>query len=1255
MSIFKETFPKFVTKQIKIREDILSSGIDPATGKHTDGSRSNDFFTYTLNKQCILRMSSGVNVLDFSKFDEENKTSTARKWVLEGGIKDNGENRGGFTSGPQSRAGAGVAYGGINIRSDAADGYGIVPMPGIIDASIRTKSAYGSLREGKVKFVCHNKRQLDILEVLYMRPGYTLLLEWQWTPHFGNDGLPTSEDYFISDFFEGTTHKKLEKDILRNKESSGGNYDALIGYCKNFNYTLRPDGGYDCETEIIAKGEVIESLKTSNDYGDRTNGAHSTPIELLLEDINALDGGVKTNNYILQTLGIEDSTTPGAYIIPKGHKMTKKDVNEPDALGFGGSGVTTHAYVRWDAFAWALNSFVPKGSEGEPLFQLSTYQIMGDEIGGDKKLEPFKYGGLNDLSKKFYNLTQIEQTWEGGTTINKIDLNYELADISTNPNVCFFNHQLYYSKNQQDKGAMDPHHQKMQNMLGKKSRHKLTTFPINASGKNYIIRNIGLTWFCVDYLKSKFRSLYYTEDGSVNEDYSLYKFIEAIWDSVNGCSEGHDFKLHTFNSPQGDLIRVIDMSLIDKEEVVNLEDVHELKILSTDSMVREVNYNTTIPSALSSTIAIAAQAPDSMSSLDAVSFAALNKGIEDRFNKKIGKSDDPSDEDKNKYIKNFEHALENMAVSIGYNASKPTNTKTLLVNNTYGIKYGYSLFYYNEIMLGAHTDDRYSIIGTYGENGLAEEPPSLTKLKISQKKLVDAMSYIQNAYGKTYGNKFRGQYAEAVSSKAAIIPLKFNAKMDGISGLVIGNIFKLPKDKLPSAYQSNHIYFIVMGEEQSITSGQDWTTTISGHLILLADPEDKTTKDHIESWKKPNLEFTNTMVWSGETSVWKQGDVVTATEDIANAAIKTGSPLSNPMAHAIKVSGGEWGERRKTSDPKVFYHHGGLDLGRDKEGNKGYGETQLLAMQDGTVTTRTGLGKDTCGGKIQIVYKIPSDFPKFEGDKFTVTYCHCSDIFVNIGDTVVTGQHVGNMGGSKDGEIARGRGTTHNDVYKYTGKTDGEHLHISINHNKTAATTYNNGPYKGGASSYTLDSTNPRDWIAIGEVRLNVDEDVVEKEIIKEVTGDQKPNYCFKIGTPIEMFDGTKKNIEDIKKGDIIKSYRNGKYTSGIITKTLSHPINDVIPVAILGDIIGSVDHPIFINNKWYEISKAPINKEITHMFIDNWYNLEVDGHVINDSDHNYIINGYIMSGLGDHEVLNNTFQRQTIYNTTTNYIVHNK
>ena len=139
---------------------------------------------------------------------------------------------------------------------------------------------------------------------------------------------------------------------------------------------------------------------------------------------------------------------------------------------------------------------------------------------------------------------------------------------------------------------------------------------------------------------------------------------------------------------------------------------------------------------------------------------------------------------------------------------------------------------------------------------------------------------------------------------------------------------------------------------------------------------------------------------------------------------------------------------------------------------------------------------------------------------------------------------------------------------------------------------------------------------------------------------------CFKSGTLVEMFDGTHKNIEKIKEGEIVKSYKDGKYTSGIVTKHLIHPINKTIPIAIIDDIVGSTDHPVFVDGKWYETSESPLNVKVTSMYIDNWYNLEVDGHTIYDSEHNYIIKGHIMSGLGDHKVLNDVFQRQNCFKT---------
>ena len=71
------------------------------------------------------------------------------------------------------------------------------------------------------------------------------------------------------------------------------------------------------------------------------------------------------------------------------------------------------------------------------------------------------------------------------------------------------------------------------------------------------------------------------------------------------------------------------------------------------------------------------------------------------------------------------------------------------------------------------------------------------------------------------------------SPKPAIIPLKFTAQIDGIGGIVIGNVFKVQKNRLPIGYQGDEIAFVVMGENQKITAGQDWTTDITGQLILL--------------------------------------------------------------------------------------------------------------------------------------------------------------------------------------------------------------------------------------------------------------------------------------------------------------------------------------------------------------------------------------------------------------------------------------
>ena len=215
-------------------------------------NRTKSFFAYTTEKQCTIRMASGVDVRKDNKLLDEYEyhfvgSGLARNWVLEGGVKGFNGQRSGFNEGNYSTM-EGEAYGDPSLRSDAAEGFGIVPMPGIIDATIDTKSDNGSLREAKVNFVCHNRRQLEVLEALYMRPGYPILLEWGWVPYISNDLTIENDNPSILDEFmdAGENLNSLNMHIYKYKIKTGGNYDGFIGFCKNFSFKVREDGGYNC-------------------------------------------------------------------------------------------------------------------------------------------------------------------------------------------------------------------------------------------------------------------------------------------------------------------------------------------------------------------------------------------------------------------------------------------------------------------------------------------------------------------------------------------------------------------------------------------------------------------------------------------------------------------------------------------------------------------------------------------------------------------------------------------------------------------------------------------------------------------------------------------------------------------------------------------------------------------------------------------------------------------------------------------------
>lgn len=228
MSIFRQTFPDFVTKELSRRQTNIAA-------------RTPSFIQQLNTRSAWIRMTSGVNY--------NGTNDLAKKYVLQGGVLNNGALRYGLGQNGTSTYDR-LSPGGTEHR------LGIRPMPGITNVSIQSKGAYGSLQEATVSFNCWDIKQLEELEILYMRPGYTVLLEFGWDytnpiPSYSNTLLNTPP-ISINDAFS---------QIYSKIEQSNGNYDALLGYVKNYNWSAREDGGYDCTTTIISLGEVLESLK----------------------------------------------------------------------------------------------------------------------------------------------------------------------------------------------------------------------------------------------------------------------------------------------------------------------------------------------------------------------------------------------------------------------------------------------------------------------------------------------------------------------------------------------------------------------------------------------------------------------------------------------------------------------------------------------------------------------------------------------------------------------------------------------------------------------------------------------------------------------------------------------------------------------------------------------------------------------------------------------------------------------------------
>jgi LAS superfamily LD-carboxypeptidase LdcB len=254
-----------VAAQIEARKLII--------GKKT--GKTNEDLIYANAKTGWIKMSSSVNTLT--------KEQSAQLAQQKGRKEINGSNilagynilMGGVLR-PDRGLRQGIDYAPTDATTGAYSNYayqnraastGIRPMPGITSMNVKSKNTYGTLREAEVKFVCWTLEDFEIMEELYLRPGFSILLEWGHSMYVDNDGKLYTEIESIGNRFfrNGIGMTQLLEDIKSLREKSSYNYEGMIGYVKNFSWNYNSTGGYECSVSIISQGEILESIKLTFD------------------------------------------------------------------------------------------------------------------------------------------------------------------------------------------------------------------------------------------------------------------------------------------------------------------------------------------------------------------------------------------------------------------------------------------------------------------------------------------------------------------------------------------------------------------------------------------------------------------------------------------------------------------------------------------------------------------------------------------------------------------------------------------------------------------------------------------------------------------------------------------------------------------------------------------------------------------------------------------------------------------------------
>ena len=641
-NIIGEPIIPIIGEQVRLRQEVYGAGYNESSV-----SRSPEVLNYLNNKNAWIKLASGVSLdenlgkerlKDLNKFENINYftesdidsllgKNLAKNYILFNTIQaltkdpqfDNEKDITTQTSPAIYKKRKGVrttnswnssqnkSYGGMGGSSR-----GLQPSPGIIGIDVESINR-GSIRKATVTLKAYNKFQFGIIEILYLKLGYLMMLEWGWDKYI--DSIDPSTNKPIIKNTESTIiENQWFKDISFTQQSMldliegnvtkyKGNYQGFFGKVNNFSWTLNSDNTYDITINLITIGSVIESLQVivpTSPISKARLEARKQALRKHYQIKEVEPGENPETNSVITNLGSDRLSSFIANTIEVFFSPAKLQNNRnyfflPNELGLRDS--SPDAVINRDKIPPSSRFYIRFAE----LLNIIENNVILRVVNGDDN--------TNSQSKIKFK-TSVENT----------RISYEPNLVPLDPSICIF--KPLYSE---ELGVVDT--------IFVPEFRKLEEFAVEKDNVYYAkLMNIYL---CLDFV-----SLTLSSNKNDKNELDLFTFLQKLLAGINRCM-GNVPELTT--SIKNDR----EIYFLDENPILGYDKVFPPKykdpvfnILGYNptggsSFVTDFNFQTKITPKLMTQISIGATAAGSQTNaLDSVGYKNWNKGLTNRFEEK---------------------------------------------------------------------------------------------------------------------------------------------------------------------------------------------------------------------------------------------------------------------------------------------------------------------------------------------------------------------------------------------------------------------------------------------------------------------------------------------------------------------------------------------------------------------------------------------------------------------------------------------